>query len=135
MTERRSYELHQRRQIHDHIKTLQSKCENLSKIKDDLTSRLIELDNIVEELIIEKGAEQNEPKTVTDTPHVLQKREYSSASLTKLKSAKNTDLNCNCLPSHHICQKSSDAFKLKLAHSLQEIGPKAEKILEFSEKL
>lgn len=154
MTEHRSDDIRERRRIYNHIKTLESECENLTNTIVNLTDRLERLDNVVDKMIAEKDAPKRHDACIQKTDvlsyhgdhHNQQNlQQYSkqlptSSSNGLIQTKSHDDLNYNSSSlrrvDQNICQKTpSDAFKLKLSLCLQEISSKADDIFNLSQQL
>lgn len=145
MTERRQFsELNQRRQVCDRINELKSRCEYLSKIRDNLCTRLSELNNIVDRLLVERDAEKhNPPLKIDSAPNHIITESSKTYKVQREQLPQPTDTN-DLIPKfdsssrrdQNPCQKyPSDTFKMKLSQCLQEITPKAIEILEIGGSL
>lgn len=137
MTDRLQHsELHDRRQIYNRISDLKSSCENLARIKQDLLSRLSELNDVADRLIDEKN-NQNIRPTRRD---IVVERLDEYQTQPKYSSEMN-DLNRQYkFATHHEIttthkSKPSNAFKLKLSLCLQEVVSKAEEIVQLSDHI
>lgn len=135
MKERRQpCELTQRRQISSRFNELKANCEHLASKKDELSHKLSELNRILDQLITEKSTKKHASnvKNQSIIPSKSCNDDEQPPSL-----AVETHVSFNPLQSQ-VQQKlysSSNAFKTKLLHCLEEISPKAEEIVKLSEQL
>lgn len=145
MTDHRQIsELNQRRQVCDRINELKSRCEYLSKIRDNLSTRLNQLNRIADKLLTEKDATKDDfclkndagPYRITVEHSKTYKihREHKPQSTNTHDLISKYDASSRC--DQNSCQKPpSDTFKIKLTQCLQEITPKAIEILEIGGQL
>lgn len=150
MEPRQSSEFNQRRQVYARINELKSSCKHYTIIRDDLSNRLSELNKVVDHLIAEKRVARYDPHLKIDSTsfyHIntepSQSYKSSHRSEKQPDSSTNNDLNVVNYdnsssrrdPNYSDPKSSSDAFKIKLSHCLQEIEPKAKEIFKHSERL
>lgn len=109
-------DLNERRQISAQINNLKSKCEKYTRIKEELTSRLVELNGIVDELVEEKRTKKYDPNSRPEMAY--------RATINTSEEAK---------PQPTVCQNntSSETFRTKFFQCLQEVEPKAKEISDL----
>lgn len=161
--------LTQRRQVCHRISELRSNCDRLIQVRDSLSARLDELNEVVDRLIGEKRSKKYDSQLKNNltshnvaiecsktykTQHELQTPSslaaHASAVITTTTTATTiptvtttttttTITTTADLADNHDSlsrrNSPSDAFKTKLSHCLQEIAPKADEIVKFSEHL
>lgn len=144
-------DINQRRQFSIRISELKSDCEQLIKTRDELSSRLNELNKVADQLINEKrsskpasaGFKQFLPSIqmrMTSSPkQLLQPIRSSKSYHSGFSSLPTTDLNLHnhssssSLSSDYQRKQPSDAFRLKLYHCLRDLVPKAEEIAKLTD--
>lgn len=143
MTDREKYNDHdQRRLIWSKIGQLKSNCEELLKLKSDLSNRLSNLNDAVDKLIDERRSGIRNPDLKIKLHHLdggklfHHEHKHRSTTLPKSLSSGNIDLACGDRSSSStVPSYPSDNFKIKLYHCLKEILPKAEEIMKLSEQI
>lgn len=137
-------ELNERRHAYSRINELKSNCEKLKHLRENLRTRLSELNEAADKLVSERNGDQAKPCPRTDplgvrtTSEQVIYQNFTSASSSndlndKYKLSSRNDSNEPYASSQRF--HPSDAFKRKLSHCLNEVVQRAEEIVELSEQL
>lgn len=151
MTGRRQQisEINERRQVYNRINELKSNCEKLKHLRENLRSRLSELNDAADKLVDERSSDQYESCLRTDligveaTPQRTIHHQNREQNFTSTLATNDLNDKCRLFSSRDERERvgssqrvpPSDAFKMKLSHCLFEVVEKAEEIVDLSERL
>lgn len=151
MTDRRqkNFETNERRQVYNRINELKTNCERLRNLRENLRSRLSELNEAADNLIDDKKNARSDSCSKSDlfgaktTSQQTFRHQNRGQTFTSVLTT--NDLNDNDEISSHFNEREpvnltlrvppSDTFKMKLSQCLAEIAEKADEIADLSERL
>lgn len=154
MMNHQSNELTERMQISYRIRDLQSNCEHLTKVRDDISERLVRLDDLLDKLIAEKRDNKYNLDLSIDSLLTRPKRGsayqvaagYTSSNQTKIPVGNEKFLQdktndpsgnvqrdflpptCSTPIQDTPREPATEAFKVKLNEYLQDLYPKVDEI-------